>query len=382
MEHMRRLSVLHVLNSFVDSSISCIVLRLVENLGSRDFSWHVGAVTGLGDMQVAFAKVGCRVIDLAGNGAGSPRRVIRSYVREHSIDIVHTHTARTILDASLAMRGLPCVKHVATKHLLNTPHDRRWGLGYAIWDHLALYLPDLVIPVSNSMRDRITSQPLIDRNKVVLIRNAIPANDFHRPGERVAQRHELGIAADAIVLGYAGRIEKVKRIDLLLEAFTAVRAQLPHARLVIAGEGSLTAQMQGLAGALGISHAVAWLGFHRDMPRLLAAIDVYVQSSVNEGLSLSILEAMAAEKAVVATNVGGASEVIADGETGILVPPGSAAAIAAAVLDLIEDTDRSAKISQAARAHVESEFGIRKMVERYGAVYASLTSGDSSPTTW
>ena len=366
------------MNSFVDSSISRIVLRLVENLGSSSMSWHVGAVASRGDMQDAFRGLGCRVIDFAESGAGSSRRSIRSYVREHGIDIVHTHTPRTILEASLAIRGVPRVKHVATKHLLNAPHDRRWGLAYAIWDRLALYLPDVVIPVSSSMRDQIISQPLIDPSKVVLIRNAIPAKDFHSPAERTAERDELGLAADAIVLGYAGRIDKVKRIDLLLEAFKTVLGQFPQARLVVAGEGSLADEMQALAGKLGVSHAVTWLGFYRNMPRLFAAIDVYVQPSANEGLSLSILEAMAAEKVVVATKVGGATELIVPGETGLLVPPGSSAGIAAAVLRLLEDTEARAMMSRVARAHVESEFGMGRMVDAYGAVYASLSGADSA----
>jgi glycosyltransferase involved in cell wall biosynthesis len=377
---MRRLSVLHVMNSFVDSSISRIVLRLVESLGSHDTSWHVGAVTSAGDMQAAFETLGCGVIDFAGNGAGSPRGSIRSYVHEHDIDIVHTHTPRTILDVSLALRGVSSVKHLATKHLLNAPGDRRWGLAYTLWDRLTLYLPDVLIPVSSTMCNQITSQPLIDRSKVVLVRNAIPIEDFCRPDECTAGRNELGLPADAKVLGYAGRIDKVKRVDLLLKAFAEVLAKLPQVRLVIAGAGSLKAEMEAFAETLGISHAVRWAGFYPNMPRLLAAIDVYIQSSVNEGLSLSILEAMAAEKAVVATSVGGAKEIIADGETGILVPAGSSAAIAAAVLSLLDDPARRAAISRAARAHVESAYGLAKMAEEYGALYARIAGTDSRTT--
>jgi glycosyltransferase involved in cell wall biosynthesis len=367
-----------VMNSFVDLSVSRMVLWLVENLGSSDTSWHVGAVTSLGDMQSVFARLGCRVINFAGNGADSPRRSIRSYVREHDIDVVHTHTPRTIIDASLALRGVPGVKHVATKHTLYAPRDRRWGLAYSLLDRLTLYLPDVVIPVSGTMCEQIMSQPLLDRSKVVFIRNAIPVEDFGRAEGRAAERSELDLPADASVLGYAGRIDKVKRIDLLLKAFSQVLAQRPEARLVIVGEGSLKAEMETLAGTLGVSQAVRWPGFHRNMPKLLAAIDIYVQSSINEGLSLSILEAMAAEKAVVATSVGGTKEVITDGETGLLVPPGSSAAIATAVIALLDDPNRRASISRAARAHVESEFGLRKMVDQYGAVYARVAAAGST----
>jgi len=378
---MSELSVLHVLNSFVDASISRIVLRVVESLGTRDIAWHVGAVTSTGDMQDAFAGVGCRVIDFADGGGSSPRKSVKSYVREHGIDVVHTHTPRTIVEASLALRGDSGVKHIATKHLLNAPGDRRWGLAYALLDRLTLYLPDIVIPVSNTMGERIAAQPLLDRSKVVVVRNGIPVDDFPGSDGRAAERDRLVIPKDAIVLGYAGRIDKVKRIDLLLKAFGEVLTQHPRAHLVIAGEGQLKAEMQALAGRLDIGHAVTWPGFHTSMPGLLAAIDVYVQPSVNEGLSLSILEAMAAGRAVVATRVGGAEEIIAEGETGILVSPGSAAAIAAAVIRLLEDPDKRTAISRAGRARVESEFTLQTMADGYGAVYARVSGIDSAPTT-
>jgi glycosyltransferase involved in cell wall biosynthesis len=380
LEDVHRLNVLHVINSFVDLSISRIILRLIDNLGSRTISWHVGAVSSPGDMQSAFERLGCRVIDFTDTGTASPRRSIRRYIREHNVDIVHTHTPRTIVDVSLALLGIDHVTHVATKHLLNAPGDRRWGVAYALLDRLTLYPPDVLVPVSSTMRDQIISQPFIDQGKVVLIRNAIPIENSRRPDDRAEARSEFGLAADASVLGYAGRIDKVKRIDLLLKAFKQVYEERSQARLVIAGEGGLRAEMEALAAALGISHAVRWLGFQRNMPRLLAGIDVYVQSSVNEGLSLSILEAMAAEKAVVATNVGAAKEVIADGETGLLVSPGSATAIAAAVIELLGDPERRAAISRAARAHVESEFDLGKMVEKYAAVYARLAEEETRTT--
>jgi glycosyltransferase involved in cell wall biosynthesis len=368
---MRRVSVLHVMNNFDESSISRIVMRLIENLGSGDISWHIGAVTNLGHMQGAFEERGCRVADFAANGAGGPRRSIRSYVREHGIDIVHTHTPRTIVDGTLALRGPPGVKHVATKHLLYAPSDRRWGLAYALIDRLTLYLPDVVVAVSGTMRAQISKQPLINPNRIVLIRNAIPVEGVRLPHERIAERGELGLPADALVLGYAGRIDKVKRIDLLLKAFREVLEQFPRTRLVIAGEGSLTEEMKTLAEALGVSHALAWPGFY-EMRKLLAVIDIYIQPSDNEGLSLSILEAMAAQRAIIATSVGAAREVISDGETGILVPPGSSMALADAVLRLLHDPNRRAAISQAARVRVESEFELGKMVEGYAAVYSNL----------
>jgi glycosyltransferase involved in cell wall biosynthesis len=365
------------MNSFEDASISRIVLRLVENIASHGISWHVGALTGGGEMQSAFEGLDCRVAGFGANGTESPSRSIRSYVRAHGIDVVHTHTPRTIVATAFALRGLSGVHHVATKHTLYAPGDRRWGLAYWLIDRVSLYLPDVVVPVSRAMFNQISSHPLIDQQKIVLIRNAIAVDAFRQSYSRAEAREALGLPADAFVLAHAGRIERVKRIDVLLVALPELLMQLPQTRLVIAGEGSLKERLQMLAQDLGVAHAVTWAGFRRDMPRLLAAIDIYVQSSINEGLPLSILEAMAAGKAVVATRVGGSNEVIVDGETGILVPPESPSAISEAVLWLLAHPERRAELAWAARESVEAEFGLGRMLEGYGALYQSVVSAGS-----
>jgi glycosyltransferase involved in cell wall biosynthesis len=166
----------------------------------------------------------------------------------------------------------------------------------------------------------------------------------------------------------------MKRLDLLIQSFVHVLARYPQARLMIVGEGSLRPQLEALAAALGISHAVIWTGFRKDISRLLAAMDLYVQASSNEGLSLSILEAMAAGKAVVATKVGGAEEVITDGTTGILIAPGSTSVIASAVSDLLEHADKRSFLAQAARSHVLQQFNVQRMTDAYRRIYENLAS--------
>jgi glycosyltransferase involved in cell wall biosynthesis len=143
---------------------------------------------------------------------------------------------------------------------------------------------------------------------------------------------------------------------------------------MIVGEGQLRSELQAFADSLDLSHAVIWTGFRQDIPRLLAAMDLYVQSSTNEGLPLSILEAMAAGKTVISTNVGAAHEVLTHQKTGILIPPGSSQAIGAAVVNLLDHPDKRAALAQAGRDHVLQEFGVQKMVEGYRRVYETLAS--------
>ncbi len=178
-----------------------------------------------------------------------------------------------------------------------------------------------------------------------MIRNAIDQQAFQVAGQRDACRSEFQLSPDLIVIGSSGRLEKVKRYDLLLRGFAAFSERFPHSRLMLIGNGSLKTELELLAKELGVADAVIWTGFRSDVPRLLASLDIYVQSSVNEGLSLSILEAMAAGKPVIITDVGGARELVENGRTGILIAPGSAEEISDAMIRL-RKTRHSARFSR------------------------------------
>ena len=159
------------------------------------------------------------------------------------------------------------------------------------------------------MANQILALPWIRPGRVTVIPNAIQCEKFFMSELREKARQELGLDKQQIAIGFTGRIEQVKRLDLLLVAFAEVYKCQPHARLLLAGEGNLRPDLEQLSAQLGVSQVVNWIGFCRDIPRFLSALDIYVQPSINEGLSLSILEAMAAKKPVIATRVGGIEEV-------------------------------------------------------------------------
>lgn len=372
---MTRIGVLQLMNGFEDSSISRIVEQLVQQLGQQEYDWHIGGLCGLGDMQEEFRRLGTQVVDFSDrrDESGNLGRRIKDYVVAYDVKIVHTHTPRTIVAAAMAFGARQQMIHLATKHLLYSVGDRRWGLIYTFLDRFTLYLPDHLVAVSEKMHRQILAYPRISTRRVTMIRNGIDCQAYCLPDQRDSCRSEFGLSSESQVIGYAGRIEKMKRLDLLLEAFSLVRARHPEAHLMIIGEGKLRPELEALATRLGISHAVIWTGFRQDMPRLLAAMDVYVQPSVNEGLSLSLLEAMAAGKPVIATDVGGASEVVVNGKTGVLIPWGSSAALPTAISDLLDNPNRQSTLAQAARRHVVREFGVQQTTDAYRNLYEVLT---------
>jgi glycosyltransferase involved in cell wall biosynthesis len=163
----------------------------------------------------------------------------------------------------------------------------------------------------------------------------------------------------------------MKRLDLLLTAFHTVHSRHSQTRLLIAGVGALEVELKQQAEALGIlqNDAAMFLGFRRDVQRLLAACDVYVQSSSNEGLSLSILEAMAAEKAIVATNVGAALEVLENGVTAHVIPPLEVEPLTNAMLATVEQPEQAKALATRAHQVVNAQFSVEKMAENYGRAY-------------
>jgi glycosyltransferase involved in cell wall biosynthesis len=375
-------SILHVVNEVTDCSISQIIANLVTHLDPDAYSWHVGGVSRIDAMARTFENLGVQVVDFSPlrGTPGALRRGIRSYVAAHNVDIVHTHNVRTRLVTAGALIGRRETRHLTTEHLLYRSGDRRGGQVYALLDRLSLYIPDRVVTVSQGMYHEIAALPMMNTKRLTPIQNAIDCDAFYLPAERIASREELGMDPEAYLFGYTGRVTSVKGLDTLIKAFAVVLSSHPRARLVIIGDGEERAALMSLAQDLGIAEAVVWTGFRQDIPRLLAAMDVFVQPSSNEGLSLSILEAMAAAKPVVITDVGGAREAVSDKETGLLVQPGSVEDLAKAMDSLLVDSSHGVTLGLAARESVSRQFGAARMAADYGEVYADLVCAPPSQT--
>jgi glycosyltransferase involved in cell wall biosynthesis len=371
---MKKTAILHLVNVLNDSSITRIVQRIILSSDANKFSWFVCPEQRGGDFEDVFAQMGVQIVNISDMKAGfiHRSRTVGKFAAENDINIIHSHTPRTLLATWLALNGKEQIKHLATKHLLNASADRKLGFLYALFDRMSLVLPDHVVAVSKRMGEEIRSFPGVKKDHVSVIQNAIPVEQFFCPTLRQECRAEFQVKTNAALIGYIGRINKVKRIDLLLAAFKGVLERYPNSILLIAGEGELQRQMRDLAQQMDIEQSVRWTGFRSDIPRLLAGIDIFVQPSINEGLSLSLIEAMAAEKAIVATQVGGTSEVIENEKTGMLVAPGSSSNTTRAILHLLDHPEIQSEIAKAAKDLVFRDFNISRMTNEYHHLYENL----------
>jgi glycosyltransferase involved in cell wall biosynthesis len=217
----------------------------------------------------------------------------------------------------------------------------------------------------------------IPKRKCLVVTNGIDSAEFApNSNRRVDTRAAMGAGEDFIWLT-VGRIVPAKNFPNLLRAFAQVRTGNPEAQLWIAGEasGSKSKQVEGLAAESGSFDHVRWLGLRRDLPVLLDAADGFVLASAWEGMPLAVGEAMAMEKPVVATDVGGVRELL--GDAGAIVPPRNPDALAAAMLEMMRRTpeDRRA-LGKAARGRIQSGFSMEARADEWEALYKSVLKAE------
>lgn len=242
------------------------------------------------------------------------------------------------------------------------PSKKRW-----VVNQLLGRVPDEIVSVSEDLRQCMVAEGFADR-RVRVITNGIQVRPLPALSDRLAARAEFGASEGEFVIGAIGRLDPVKDLATLVRSFAELR-QAIRARLVFIGDGPERAALVDRVAQAGLSDDVLFMGYRPDVPALLPGLDAYVNSSVFEGISLTILEAMAARVPLVATRVGGTPEIVSDGQTGWLVPARSPSEMTAALRRILEDPATARSVAAGGRQRVEREFSIEQMVGQYAAIY-------------
>jgi glycosyltransferase involved in cell wall biosynthesis len=234
-------------------------------------------------------------------------------------------------------------------------------------------LSDRLVGVSEQVRRDLVRYGVAGPEKIAVIPLGLDLEPFlESAGYRGKLRRELGMSNGELLVGIVGRIFPVKNHRLFLEAAARVAAELETARFLVVGDGVLRPAMEEYARALGLGDRVVFTGWRRDLPLIYPDLDVLVVSSNNEGTPVSAIEAMAAGCPVVATCVGGLPDLVADGETGCLVPPRDPAALAAGILRLLGDRETARRLGEAARAAVAERFAVKRLCRDVENLYVEL----------
>lgn len=345
-----------------------VVLGQATHLAREAIEAGVVALTRRGPVAEEIARAGVPVHHVPGSpGPRDPAAFLRlvALLRRERPEIVHTYLITACLYGRLAAfaAGVPLV--LAAEQNVYARKPRR----HAIMERALAARTFRVVACCRAVGDFYRRQTGIPPAKIDVLYNAARFGPPLAASDRAPARAALGLPENALVLGTLGRLTEQKNQHALLAAVARLAPRQPRLLLFLAGQGPLRPVLEAEAERLGISERVRFLGLRRDRDTLFAAMDAFVLPSRWEGLSLSLVEAMGAGRAVVATAVGGNPEVVTDGETGLLVPPDDPSALASALDGLLADPDRRVALGRAASAGARRRFAIEEHVGQLARLY-------------
>jgi glycosyltransferase involved in cell wall biosynthesis len=289
-------------------------------------------------------------------------------LRRHRIDIVQTHDAQTrrIAVIASALTGVPHVTSVHGWISNNRKEDAAKWLDVKVIRHA-----DAVIAVSDRLRSDLEAGG-VEPATITVLHNAIVLDDYRIPPVTAADGADLDRPVDRPVVSIVGRLSPEKGHAVFLEAARLVANEVPGVRFLVVGEGPLRQSLTARTQELGLGAQVEFTGHRSDLADIYGMTDVLVISSFTEGVPNVLLEAFAYSKPAVATAVGGVPEVLRDGETGRLVAPGDAAAIAARVVELLKDPRERRRMGRAGRLAVEQYFDFATRTRALERLYVDI----------
>jgi glycosyltransferase involved in cell wall biosynthesis len=352
---------LHVVASLAVGGMEGVIFDLARLATRPRFNPRVLCLEEVGPWGERFERAGIAVEGLGGQGRHPGMKVLLLARRLRALgpDVVHTHNVKAHLQGTLAARlaGISGVVHTKHGHVFPESALARWA------NRIAVSHCRRVVAVSADTARRAIEVEGLPPGKVEVIHNGVDLAAFAPLGE--------GPVSPARAI-HVARLSEEKDQATLLRAARLVADQRPEFHLEVVGDGPDRPELAALAAALSLDPHVSFLGARTDVPVLLRASGLFVLSSRSEGISLTLLEAMASGLPVVATDVGGNAEVVVHGETGVLVPAGDPARLAEAVAGLLSDPERAHRLGRAGRRRVERAFDLRGVVRRYEQLYEDV----------
>ncbi|HBO83778.1 MAG: hypothetical protein A2073_00270 [Deltaproteobacteria bacterium GWC2_42_11] len=291
---------------------------------------------------------------------------ILKIIKEEGVDIVCTHSGKDSMLGAIAGRlSRRKPKIVRTRHLALPITSK---ITYSV-------LPHRVVTVSEYVRKYLVEEKGIPADKVISIPTGVDMERFNPDTVKAVSREELGVPSNAILVGAIAIFRRKKGHHTLLEAIPEVLNRFPETIFLFAGDGPQRKNIETRILELGISDNIRLIGLRKDVPEVLKAIDLFVLPTLQEALGTSFIEAMAMGKPVIGTRVGGVSEAVKDGVSGILVEPENPDALANAIISLLGDRDRMKEIGIAGRKIVAENYSVEGMSRKLYDFYMSIVKG-------
>lgn len=363
-EMPEKISVMQLTYSLRMGGSEKLAMDISMNLDPARFRPSVCALDLDGDLaqELEREKIDHVVLHRKGLELDIFRRIYR-LIRESRIRVIHTHHFTQLFFAALPARWAGA-RIIHTEHeffsYLQNPFHRR------LIRPLSRFCERMTV-VGPEIADYFVGTIGLPEQRVTVVPNGVDIPKFDCGRE--AARAEFGLSPRDIVIGTVGRLEPEKDQATLLEAFRQIKGESRSLRLLIVGDGSVAGELKAHAERIGISDRTLFLGYRRDIPKLLAAMDVFVLSSIREGLPISLIEAMAARRPVVSSDIGSVKDLVQDGQNGILVSPRDAAAFGKVLQRLVETAELRERLGEAGRRTVEASFSLPVMIRTYEGLY-------------
>jgi glycosyltransferase involved in cell wall biosynthesis len=365
---MKRINLLHLITELEPGGAENLLLNICRGFDKKKFNILVAYIYGSGTLAGQFRRTGVRVVDLSRRGRMDLLLLFKLafLIRKERIRILHTH----LVHASIA--GRIAAKLAGIRNIITTRHygyyHKEKSLVSWIERKTAAFNSEF-IAISNAVKEYMVKREKYKPEIITVVYNAVDLTLFD-PGDSEILPHW----SDDFLIGTAGRLHPSKGYDTLLESMSQVVERFPQTTLMIAGNGALKDHLENLCSRLSISDKIVFLGriTPAEIGSLLRRINLFVLASNWEGFGLAVAEAMASGKPVLVTDVGGLRELVDDGATGLLVPPGEPTLLAQKIMYMIENKKHAQRMGLSAREKIARNFSLEAMVNKLNEFYESL----------
>lgn len=366
---MPKIKVIHLVDDLRCGGLESVVAMLARFHNKEKFDVEVWCVAAGGEVADQLIKEGKTVRILGIRNYYNPFNILKlaALFREHKPDVIHTHIyfASTISRIAAQLTHVPVV--ITHMHNVYLHYNKR-----NLWiDRLLSHISDQVVCCSKAVEDFVLNIEKVNPGKVVTIYNGIDMDRFDIPFDRENLKQSLNIQNNEFVIINVAFLMEKKGHKYLFEAVVRLKKEYPNIKCLVVGYGSSQEEgdIRNYPQKLGIDDRVVFLGLRNDVPELLRIANVFVLSSLTEGLPLALIEAMAAGLPIVSTHVGGVGEVVEDQKTAILVKPQDPEAIYKAIKSLIDNPPMGKKLGEAAFAVSRKKFHCREMIRQIEKIY-------------
>ena len=371
---MQNFKVMYITHSLGVGGSEKLISDMAVELKRRGFDSVICCLDSLGEWGKKLRKEGFKIFVL-GRKKGIDLNVskkIKNIIEKEHPDILHAHHYSPYFYTALSNFSRRRPKLIFTEHGRFYPDRVR--VKRVVFNQFAKLFTDAIIGVCNFTKYSLSKYEMFPQNKIDVIYNGIKPKKYEGSIDADLKRKELGLGASEVIIGSVGRLCSVKSYNILIRAFGEVKKRLQNVKLLIVGNGALRDDLEALSRHMGLSDDIIFLGERRDVPELMKIFDVFTLSSNLEAASLALLEAMASDLPIVATNVGGNSELIKDNETGVLVDRGDYKKFADAIIRILQNPTVKNAMGEKGRKRVIEKFSFNRMIDEYIRLYRKLLS--------